>query len=250
MPTNGQRRTRIERVAALELPPNFWERLWERIQEGDVWLRVAMCAIAAVVMWGIIEGWNPPFPYRTGFTPQRDIVSRTLIRAAAGPTEDRTGARADGQPGTVLSTSTIRRRSISSATQLKQVIGEFGNTAKFAELREAVWAAFRPRRCPTLKSRRLNRRRRNLTALRALADTRKKLKTFENKLAVAFTEIEKNGILEAAGQADGTGCRFFRRDSAATRTSSKSHPPGNAKWPLQVSRYREVSSGRRVRTTS
>ena len=74
---NGiQRRTRSERVAALELPPGLLERTYEYLQRGDVLLRLALCGLTAVMLWIVTGGWDPPLPYRTGYTPPRGIVAK------------------------------------------------------------------------------------------------------------------------------------------------------------------------------
>jgi len=41
-----------------------------------VLLRVALCFVAAVLVWAITGAWAPPFSYRSGYIPPRDIVSR------------------------------------------------------------------------------------------------------------------------------------------------------------------------------
>src|SRR5215510_10780350 len=80
MANNSQKRTRSERVAAIELPPNPAERLLESLQRFDVLARIALCALAAVVLWLVVGGWNPPFDYRTGYVPQRDVVARVPFK--------------------------------------------------------------------------------------------------------------------------------------------------------------------------
>ena len=40
-------------------------------------LRVALALGAALAMWAITSAWAPRLPYRSGFTPQRDIVAHT-----------------------------------------------------------------------------------------------------------------------------------------------------------------------------
>ena len=47
MASGGQRRTRSERVAALELPPGPWERAWISLRRRDVLGRMALALLAA-----------------------------------------------------------------------------------------------------------------------------------------------------------------------------------------------------------
>lgn len=85
MATGGQKRTRSERVAALSLPPGKWKRVWLHLHEHDVWLRIGLCMLTAVVLCVVIRGWNPPFVYRTDYTPSRDIVARVPFGISGAP---------------------------------------------------------------------------------------------------------------------------------------------------------------------
>ncbi len=75
MASSGQKRTRSERVAALELPPGQWERAWTGLGRRDVLGRIGLALLTALIMARVIEAWVMPFSYRTGYTPWRDIVA-------------------------------------------------------------------------------------------------------------------------------------------------------------------------------
>ena len=77
-----QRRTRSERIAALELPPGQWERAWENLSRRDVLGRVGLAFLAAALLVGLIGAWNPPFAYHVGDVPSRDIISRVSFQRA------------------------------------------------------------------------------------------------------------------------------------------------------------------------
>ncbi len=81
MATGGQRRTRSERVAALELPPGGWERAWASLHRRDVLLRIGLCLVTAVVLCCAIRGWQPPFAYRAGQVLSHDLVARVRFEA-------------------------------------------------------------------------------------------------------------------------------------------------------------------------
>ena len=74
MANHIQRRTRSERVAAIELPPGLLERTWEYLHRGDVLLRLTLCLLTAIALWAITGAWAPPFSFRKDYTPRRDIV--------------------------------------------------------------------------------------------------------------------------------------------------------------------------------
>ena len=79
MASGNLKRTRSDRVAALRLPPTRWARLLAFFQRADVLLRLGLAGLAAVIMWLMTGGWTPPFSYRSGFIPPRDIVARAMF---------------------------------------------------------------------------------------------------------------------------------------------------------------------------
>ena len=83
MTAGGHKRTRSERVAALEMSPGQWERTWASLRRRDVLGRIALALMAAVVMGIVIQAGDPPFAYRTGYTPPRDIYEGGRLLAAA-----------------------------------------------------------------------------------------------------------------------------------------------------------------------
>ncbi len=76
---SSPKRTRAERVAALALPPGQLARMLGYLRRGEVLLRLGLCALAAVIMWAVTGAWTPPFPFRSGQVPPRDIVSRVTF---------------------------------------------------------------------------------------------------------------------------------------------------------------------------
>ncbi len=79
MATGGKKKKRSDRVAALELPPNQWERLLANLRRPEVLVRVALAAATALLLCVVIRAWDLPFPYRVGFRPTRDIAARAAF---------------------------------------------------------------------------------------------------------------------------------------------------------------------------
>ena len=75
MPFSWRKRKRFERVASLELPAGQWERAWIGLRRRDVLGRIGLALLAAVATCAVIHGWDPPFAYRTGYSPPRNIVA-------------------------------------------------------------------------------------------------------------------------------------------------------------------------------
>ena len=77
MSTGSKKKRRIDRVTSVELPPGVLGNLWGQLRRGHVLVRLALCAITAIMLWSITRGWAPPLPYHWGDVPRRDIVART-----------------------------------------------------------------------------------------------------------------------------------------------------------------------------
>ena len=77
MSTGSKKKRRIDRVTSVELPPGVLGNLVGQLRRGHVLVRLALCAITAVLLWGITRGWAPALPYHRGDVPRRDIVART-----------------------------------------------------------------------------------------------------------------------------------------------------------------------------
>ncbi len=60
MAASGPKRTRLKRVAGLELPAGQWERAWAGLRRRDVLGRVGLALLAAVLMGVVIRAWDPP----------------------------------------------------------------------------------------------------------------------------------------------------------------------------------------------
>ena len=46
------------------------------MRQRDALLRIGICLLAAIAIWGVTRAWEPPFPFRSGYVPQRDIAAR------------------------------------------------------------------------------------------------------------------------------------------------------------------------------
>src|SRR5262245_8833894 len=79
MTSNGRKKARATRVA-LELAPDGLGRVWQQLRRADVLLRISLGLVAAILMWGVCGGWDPPFPYRVGYVPVRSITARVAFQ--------------------------------------------------------------------------------------------------------------------------------------------------------------------------
>jgi len=202
MATGGQRRTRWERVAALELPPGQWERTWASLQRRDVLLRIALGVAAAVVLCGVMRGWDPPFVYRVGHAPQRDVIARVSFEAVSLAETDaaRERARRHARPVYVHDPQPLGDLAAALESALQEVLA----AESFAGLEPRVWAAFRaPTEAASAASEQESRERFERLR-RALADDRD-LTRFRQDLADALAPLREHGVLGKDAQTLGYG---------------------------------------------
>src|SRR3954470_19816504 len=88
MASGTRKRTRSERVAALELPPGLFERTWDYLKRGDVLARLGLCVLAILALWLVTTSWSIPLGFHRNYTPARDIVAKVSFSKA-----DREGTR-------------------------------------------------------------------------------------------------------------------------------------------------------------
>ncbi|MBA4106893.1 MAG: metal-dependent phosphohydrolase [Pirellula sp.] len=136
------RRTRQQRVAAVELPPGMWKTLWTNLQRGSVLLRLAMCAAAAIFLWAFTKAWDPPFSHRLGEVPHRNVIARVDFEqpdpAATNKARDEARRFAFGE----------YNQNPEPLVQLRgQLISDIGKVLQaktLAEVDQTLWKQFQP----------------------------------------------------------------------------------------------------------
>lgn len=87
MSSSAPRRTRSERVQSLHLPPGKFKQLSEQFRHSEIWTRFGLAGLAAVLMLVFCKSWEPPFSYRTGYIPARDMIAKVTFQV---PDENKT----------------------------------------------------------------------------------------------------------------------------------------------------------------
>ncbi|MCO6458469.1 MAG: HDIG domain-containing protein [Pirellulaceae bacterium] len=142
MSTGNQRRSRTMRVSALPLPPGQWVTLLRRLRHGDALLRLGLCLLAAVVLWAVTGAWSPPFPYRTGHVPPRDLVARVKFKVP-DPEQTRLQRR-QAVTGTICVYEHDKKALVDLQRQLKADVFEVTQAASFEQVPTATWRRFLP----------------------------------------------------------------------------------------------------------
>lgn len=79
MASANTKRTRSERVASLQLEPSTLNRWIRTLLTGKCLLQITLALAAAALMIVILEGWRPPFAFREGQIPERDVLARVAF---------------------------------------------------------------------------------------------------------------------------------------------------------------------------
>ncbi len=203
MATGGQRRTRAERIAALGIAPGQWERAWASLRQRDVLVRIGVAGLASLLLTMVIRAWDPPFPYRTGYTPQRNLVARaSFSRPDPIATHDAV-EQAKAQ---------VRRVYVQDASPLEQLRAQLRNTVveltakeRLADVDPKRWAEFLP---PASRERPLpdsEQQQALFEQLRAIVAGQENLDQFETALAAALGPFEQRGLLKSLDKTLGPG---------------------------------------------
>jgi len=140
MSMGGRKRSKLNRVVALDLPPNRLERALMIVQRGDVLLRLALCAVAAIAIWAISGGWAPPFTFREGYQPVRDVTARTAFALPDPEQTDRARDKAFEQEPYVYRQDP-KELDLRKA-DLELLLKEIQSTEEITELKPDVWRQF------------------------------------------------------------------------------------------------------------
>jgi putative nucleotidyltransferase with HDIG domain len=199
MSSAGQKKTRLERVAALELPPNLVERLLGNMQRGDVLLRLGLCLLSAVFLWAVVGAWAPPFPFRTGLVPQRDLLSRVDFRKPDPVATQEAKHKAANQAHFVYQQDAAPLIQLRGA--LKAELADIAAAATAQDLKPGVWPAFSPLPAPNVELPTLEQQETEFQQLHEAVADKEKLEKVEKAIATAFAPLEQTGILDKLNQA-------------------------------------------------
>ena len=190
----SQKRTRQQRVAVVELPPGFWGNLWEQLQRGAVLLRLAICALAAILMLIFTRGWDPPFRYRLNEVPERNLVASVDFEQPdqAATAEARTQARKltvavyDQDPAPL---EQLR-------AQLRLEIGKLLAAETWEEVDPGLWQQFQPPLADGTPDPTDEERAEQFKRLKESLATESALEMFNTKIGEAMAPLEEWGLLE------------------------------------------------------
>ena len=184
MISGKENRSRQNRVAQLELPPGRVEKFVAFFRRGDVLARVALCFVAAAIMWLVTAGWRPAFPYRMTQIPARDIITRVSFETLdEGLTRE---AREKARRETLI----VYQHDPEPITQLRGALKDKVHEIVAADTLESVaatWSEFVPDE---------ENQAQHFQAFREALSADPSLEKFQRRIASVLADAEKYGLLE------------------------------------------------------
>ena len=158
------------------------------LKRTDAWIRIGMCALTITILYVVMFGWSPAFPYRTRTTPGRDLHARTAFEY---PDAQLTLEKKERARATVLNYYVnspqplvdLRSGLIDDIFEVKQ--------KTFNELKE-FWAPRFLGADETL----LEKAEDEFDLFKSSLEKDEKLETLREAIDKAFINIDKNGLLE------------------------------------------------------
>jgi cyclic-di-AMP phosphodiesterase PgpH len=207
MPFGLRKSKRFERVAALELPPSQWERAWKSLRHRDVLARIALALLAATSLCSVIHGWNPPFAFRAGYMPRRDIVANVKFSKADPVTTEANRQQARAR------TRYVYARNSESLVQIRALLHntlvELTAAPTLDKLNPAIWADFQlPGKQPSggkEKEQAAKEQEKQFLSFRAAFIPQASLDRIEQAIAEVFARYERYGLLDNLSDKNGQG---------------------------------------------
>ena len=173
-------------------------RTFSHLRRGDVLLRLGLCALATLILYIVTQGWAPPFSYRTGDTPSRDIVARIRFEVpddtATQEAKERAKKQSSRQVLCIYEHDPAPLEELRHA--LKDRVFQVIRAESYDELDESVWRQFMPSTNSNESAGPADLPHTKFNVFReALADDLD-LAEFEKAVGRAFVDYERQGLLE------------------------------------------------------
>jgi cyclic-di-AMP phosphodiesterase PgpH len=203
MSTGNRKRTRWERVAALELPPGALERTWDYLHRGDVLARLGLCVLTIAGLFFVTKAWSIPLGFYRNYTPTRDIVAKVEFQAADPEQTREARAQAKRNVSWVYEQDKEPLVQLRAALQNRAVI--VSGAKSLGELDKQVFQEFFPPPAsgqPALPSEQQDQK---FTQFRDALATPESLAKLERAVADAMSPYEERGLIDKLPQEHNEG---------------------------------------------
>jgi len=195
MSEGNKKRTRQQRVASVELPPGLWGNLIGQLRRGSVLLRLALCGLVALFLIIFTRGWDPPFNYRLGQIPKRDIVASVDFQQ---PDEKATEEAREKARQVAIAVYDQDPEPIAQLrAQLKLEVSKLLASETYEDLDQDLWKQFQPPLAEGTPDPTEEERQQQFQRFRDAFVEDTVLEKFGEQLDAAMTPLEQWGLLEA-----------------------------------------------------
>lgn len=193
--SNGSRkRTRLDRVAALELPPGKFLSVVRQIRRREVAVRLLLAVLTAVALWAVNGSWLPPFRYHLGDVPNRDLQASLIFREPnpAATVDARQKAREEARYVYAQNPEPIAQLRAALRNSVVAVI----SAATYDNVDQAVWKQFQAPLADGTAPMSREQEVEQFDRFRAALAGDRELVKFQQSLALAMAGFERRGLVE------------------------------------------------------
>lgn len=172
----------------------MWKTLWTNVQRGSVLLRLAMCAAAAIFLWGFTRAWDPPFSHRLGEVPHRNVIAQVDFEQPDPAATNK--ARDEARRFAIGEYDQNPEPLVQLRGQLVSDIGKVLQAKTLEEVDPAVWKQFQPPLAAGTPDPTPEEQQEQLKRFREAFASEGAMDAFSDKLEEVMAPFEQRGLLK------------------------------------------------------
>jgi putative nucleotidyltransferase with HDIG domain len=146
MANGTPRRRRNQRVTSLDLPPSRWDRFRLALRNPDVLMRIGLCLVTCIALWGLTQPWSPPFTFKEGTVTRRAITSRVEFKRKDDAAKEKLRNQERSRVSAVFNQDPQPWERMES--DLHNALLAVASAMTAAEVPADVWSSFEPAEAP------------------------------------------------------------------------------------------------------
>ena len=167
------------------------------LRRGDVLLRLLLCAVAGLFIWAVTGAWLPPFSYRLGYIPRRDIITRVDFSVFDKEATER--KREEARRSVIPIYANDPKPLAQLRQDLTDRVSQLVLAESFDKVDKTAWSEFAKMDAP------VNEQTRQFDALKSFFTGAMNSNRFADALRDALAPLELSGMLREKQHADNAG---------------------------------------------
>ncbi|MGL4511556.1 MAG: HD family phosphohydrolase [Lacipirellulaceae bacterium] len=194
MSAGSQKRTRSQRVAALELPPGKISTLVDQLRSGAVVSRLVLAGMTAIALLAITRGWAPPRDFYLKQIPSRDVMAATEFRRLDERATSEAQARARRFAEAVYDNDPLPLEQLRA--QVENEVRQLAGADDYDAVDQALWSRYNAPLAEGTPAPTAEEERRQFDKFREAFATEEAQIEFGRALQDVFAPFEQQGILD------------------------------------------------------